>query len=384
MSRVYLDARAATGRMCGVSRYCHGLIPELVAQAPNLEFIIIHAEPSLQTFGGGAREVRVRGTTLPPTLASAGPLRRVFSRLGPADIFHGLFQWLPLGIRRGGLAPARTLVTIHDLIWIDYPDQIARIPGAAAFHRRVGELAMSYALRTADHVVCNSIATVNSVARFVAAKRCTPVHLGVSDVFRTPPAADARPPYDDPYVVAFGVRKPYKNIACLVRAFALVRQTHPDLRLVLIGDDGLSARTIKGLGLRPFVRIVPVPSDATVRDLIRGARVLVVPSLVEGFGLPAVEAMAVGTPVVVSNAAALKEVTGGAALVVDPTDPAAFARAISRILQDQALAERLAARGRARAAYFTWSRAAAETLRVYERLLKPVGSGAGSQGAASR
>ena len=111
-------------------------------------------------------------------------------------------------------------------------------------------------------------------------------------------------------------------------------------------------------------------SDDDVRAIVRGASVFVVPSLIEGFGLPAVEAMAAGTPLVVSDIDVLREVTDGAALTFDPADPARLADAILRALDDDESGRERVVRGRSRAAQFTWSRAAKGTLAVYEALLE--------------
>ncbi|MFN7985707.1 MAG: glycosyltransferase, partial [Vicinamibacterales bacterium] len=147
---------------------------------------------------------------------------------------------------------------------------------------------------------------------------------------------------------------------------------------VLLGGDGGVRADIARLRLEDVVDVRTHVTDADLRALIRGAQAHVVPSTVEGFGLPVLEAMALGTPVVTSDADALREVAGDAALSVRATDASALTASLSRLLTHPALRERLSAAGRARARQFTWSRTAAGTLAVYDRVL------GGSSSSASR
>ncbi len=375
MARIYLDARAASRVTSGVGRYCHGLIPELAAQAPQHEFIII-GPPAVAPLAASAnaRHVAAGGTggTL-PLLMSAPQLRRLFSRWGPADLYHALFHLVPFGIRRGEAAPKRVVVTLHDLIWIDFARQVETTVALAAWRRRLASVAIPYALGAAHHVICNSEATAKSAERWTSPDRRSVIHLGVGDDFFE---SDGEPAGDDlrlvphpAYIAAFGVAKAYKNIGCLVRAFAQVRTARPELRLVLIGGDGGVTHDIEREGVAHAVDIIRPMTDREMRALIRRAKVFVVPSIVEGFGLPAVEAMALGTPVVVSNAPALLEVAGDAALRFDASDPSQLAAVLNGLLADGDLQRKMAALGRLRAASFRWPRAASQTLAVYEHVL---------------
>src|SRR5207237_5757291 len=158
-----------------------------------------------------------------------------------------------------------------------------------------------------------------------------------------------------PSIVAFGVAKRYKNVGCLVRAFALISSEHPAARLLLIGGDGGARDLIDRLGLAERVIITGAVADAHLRTMIRDAAVFVVPSLVEGFGLPVLEAMALGTPVVVSDTPALREVAGDAALAFDPREPRSLASALNRLLVDEPLRDKLRTAGTARARQFDWA-----------------------------
>src|SRR5581483_5704097 len=149
--------------------------------------------------------------------------------------------------------------------------------------------------------------------------------------------------------------------------------SRPDVQLLLIGGDGGARDLIERGGLADRVRITGPLEDTELRALIRGVAVFVVPSLVEGFGLPVLEAMALGTPVVVSDTPALREVAGDAAIAFDPRQPPTLAAALTRVLNEEGLSSRMSAAGRERARQFDWRRTATETLAVYDRVLETSG-----------
>ncbi len=164
--------------------------------------------------------------------------------------------------------------------------------------------------------------------------------------------------------------KPHKNVERLVDAFHLARQGGLDsLRLVVIGDElsknASLRRAVHRYNLHKHVRFLGFLPDETLSAVYRLASVFVFPSLYEGFGLPPLEAMACGTPVVTSNVSSLPEVTGDAALLVDPTDASAIAAAITRVVTEPALREELRARGLARARQFSWERSVKEIRDIY-------------------
>jgi glycosyltransferase involved in cell wall biosynthesis len=176
-----------------------------------------------------------------------------------------------------------------------------------------------------------------------------------------------------PFLLYVGRRDPYKNLAGLVQAFARVRAERNDCRLVLAGAP--DARYMepetetRRLGLESAVIFTGHVGDAAITALYRNAAVFVFPSLYEGFGLPPLEAMAGGAPVVASNRTSVPEAVGDAALLVDPAAPAEMAQAICRVLSDRALAATLREAGLKRAASFTLRRQAEQTLAVYEELI---------------
>lgn len=372
MARIYLDARAANSTTSGVGRYCDALVDALVCQSPHHEYIVIAGpDVSARMASRGTRCVTAGGRGSVGLALSRPQLGRALRSYGQPDLYHALFHIVPFGIRVGAQAPTRIVVTLHDLIWIDHARAVASNAVTAAWRKTLGSSLIPYALGIADHVICNSDATAKSAARWLSPERRTVVHMGVGQAFLSSSASEsgAMATTAPPYITAFGVPKPYKNIVCLVRALHTLRRGHPNVRLVLLGGDGGARAETARLGLQSTVEVRANVSDADVRSLIRGAQVHVVPSLVEGFGLPVIEAMALGTPVLTSDAPALREVAADAAPCFPATDPAALASALSMLLSDASLRGALSDAGRERASHFTWSRTAAETLAVYDRVL---------------
>ncbi len=178
---------------------------------------------------------------------------------------------------------------------------------------------------------------------------------------------------DHQFVLYVGNIKPHKNLVRLIEAFDELRRTgFEELKLLIIGDEisKLPAlrRAVHGHKLHKHVRFLGYVSDDTLRVLYRLASVFVFPSLYEGFGLPPLEAMASGTPVVTSNLSSLPEVTGDAAVLVDPYDVASIVDGMRRVLTDPALAADLRRRGPERAREFSWARSVAKTRPVYEQV----------------
>ncbi len=200
------------------------------------------------------------------------------------------------------------------------------------------------------------------------------------------PGQDFRPITDGGQLEAtlrrYGVRRPYvlsvcrayvhKNLAGLLRAYAVLRGRRGDVQLVLTGEryraGGDLDRLTEELGLRDRVVFTGFVSNAELNALYSGADAFAFPSLAEGFGLPVLEAMACGTPVVASDASAVPEAVGEAGVVADARDPESFAAALARVLEDRALAAHCRARGAARVALFDWAASARRTLDVYREL----------------
>jgi glycosyltransferase involved in cell wall biosynthesis len=282
--------------------------------------------------------------------------------IGPADVVHATGLTVP---------PTRAplVVTVHDIAALDHPN----------LHppRQVREVAAQVAsLDRAAVVIASSQVTADRlVARGVDRDRITVIPLGLTVLPETdavPTGADGRP-IGSSYLLAVGETSSRKDYVTLLRALA--RRSAEGPLLVIVGpaggDEPLIRRTIDELQLQGrVVRLGPV-EDSVLAGLYRGATALCFPSIAEGFGLPVLEALGAGLPVIASDLPVFREVAGNAALFVPVGDDEAFANAFDAI-SERRLRTRLAAAGRERAAAFTWDRTAEATVSAYRRALATV------------
>jgi glycosyltransferase involved in cell wall biosynthesis len=234
------------------------------------------------------------------------------------------------------------------------------------------------AARSSNRILTVSEASKRDILRFfdVPPEKIAVIYNGIDERFHRQPAEEEivrvreRYQLQGDFVLYAGNVKPHKNLGRLLDAFHLLRQEGLDhLKLVVIGDEISKytdlRRTVHRHNLHKHIRFLGYMPDETLAVLYRLAAVFVFPSLYEGFGLPPLEAMASGTPVVTSNVSSLPEVVGDAAVLVDPTEPASIADGLRRVLTDPALAASLVTRGLARAAEFSWARSVAQIRAIY-------------------
>lgn len=352
----------------GVGVYIDNLVRELVRIDPVNEYFLLRWDP------GGLdlyRHERVQPVFLPHTRFvplmrwSEWPHRAEAQRLG-LDLLHYPNQF-------GGAflppAPAR-VVTLHDLTPLLFPEfhPWSRVTAFRVLLRR--------ALARAAHVIVDASHTKQDLVdrKLASADKVSVIPLGIGAAFSTPCDAGAAARFGLPerYILSVGVLEPRKNHIALLRAVQRLHAVGEAIHVVLVGRDGWNwedplARP-ELADLRPWVRVLRNVSETELVAIYRGASVFAYPSLYEGFGLPILEAMACGVPVVASNRSSLPEVTGDAALLINPTDPAALTAALGRTLGDPLLRDRLIAAGHARARQFSWQRTAEQTLAIYERI----------------
>jgi glycosyltransferase involved in cell wall biosynthesis len=277
------------------------------------------------------------------------------------------------------LCTVPSVVTIHDCIHLLFPQYL---PNRMAF--RYARYVMGSAVRQSSLVLTVSEASRADILRFYPATDPQKVHV-VPNAIDAELLEDPGPEETDRvreryqirgrFVLFAGNVKPHKNLERLIRAFARVRgqEGNEDLRLVLIGDDvGRYAslrRTADEAGVRQDVRFFGFVPHQTLAALYRMATVFAFPSLYEGFGLPPLEAMACGTPVVTSRISSLPEVVGDGALLVDPYSEEEIAQGIARVLDDEDLRQRLVERGLARAATYSWERSVRQIHAGYLKVL---------------
>jgi glycosyltransferase involved in cell wall biosynthesis len=296
------------------------------------------------------------------------PLECLSRRL---DVFHSTAYVLPL------ICPTRSVVTVHDLTFMLMPEAFRR--GNRAYLTTMTRLAV----HRADRVIAVSESTKRDVVRLlgVPESKVTVIYHGIEPEFRPLPpdevaAFRTRHGLPDRYALYVGTLEPRKNLPNLLRAYALARSkrgvTAP---LVLGGGKGWGYESIfqlvEELGLRDSVRL---PGYLPLADLplwYNGASLFVYPSRYEGFGMPALEAMACGAPVLTTRASSLPEVVGDAGLLVGPDDVEGMADAIAAVLNGGTLGERLRSDGLGRAGGFSWAEAAKQTVAVYRELGRP-------------
>jgi glycosyltransferase involved in cell wall biosynthesis len=266
----------------------------------------------------------------------------------------------------------RTVLTVHDLAFWRLPE--THSPASRAYYAGLRRSA-----HQASRIICVSQATRRDLleATGVADDKVRVVPEAPDPRFLLPPPPAEAPPGTGgagrPYLLCVGTIEPRKNLPAVFRALArLPQRERPELRVV--GAPGLDATAIQALparlGLNGDVRFLgPRPTDELVA-LYAGALALVYPSLLEGFGLPVLEAMGAGAPVIASNRSSVPEVAGDAAILVDPEDDRSIAAALQRVTTSPALRDDLRARGRARVTQFSWDKAARRTLDVFAEALQ--------------
>jgi glycosyltransferase involved in cell wall biosynthesis len=272
------------------------------------------------------------------------------------------------------------IITVHDIVPYLMRDDPEQCEYHHFYDRWVDNRAM-HSLRRADFLISISEYTKKMLVEHLgcAADKIQVILYGLDhEIFRPLPGDDAfRARYQlDPgcrYLLYVGSENPRKNLPRLVEAFAQVRSKFPNIRLLKVGTpENLEhyqklQRQIHALELDEAIRFINHPPQEDLVRLYSAADVFVFPSLFEGFGMPPLEAMACGAPVVCSNAASLPEVVGDAAITLDPLDIQGWADAIVTVLQDQDLSQDMRRRSIAWAGQFTWERNAHETLKVYEQ-----------------
>ena len=296
---------------------------------------------------------------------------------------------LPLRMRRDGArvvhGPANALplvsvglpevVTIHDLAIYDHPEWF---PSGQWFATRV---VVPQSVRRAGVIICPSEATKRATMRLfgVDAERCRVIPHGVETEFALPASPSvkaevkARYALPDRFLLQLGTVQPRKNYVTSLRALARI-PLQQRIPLIVAGAFGWKydavVDAVRELDLRDWVRFVGYAGMPDLPALYQLTQVVLFPSLDEGFGLPLLEAFAAGTPVVASNAGAIPEVAGDAALLSAPDDSEALADNILRLLQDRSLRDRQVAAGRARASLYTWSASAAAHRDVYQSVVE--------------
>jgi glycosyltransferase involved in cell wall biosynthesis len=359
----------------GIGRYAVDLLRSLIRTANDAEIVILSTEKSDPFHLRDLCEFHtISGCSTLPSILSIGglKLRSIASRIN-LDAIHD-----PNGVApfHGLPGSVRSVVTLHDAFAFIYPEHHNRLDTwRYRWH-------LPYAVRKSDAVITVSKCSQRDLVKHLSLdpNKVSVIHEGVHP--RYSPEGDEL--QDSRALAKYGVRPPYllyvgglndrKNVARLLQSFDSLSDDHPGVQLVIAGKRQWKTQSIeqafKSLSARTSVHFTGYLDDNDLPAVYRAATALVFPSLYEGFGLPPLEAMACGTPAIVSNRSSLPEVTGDAALLIDPYDTVGLTRQMDRILRDGALRESLRAHGLKRASQFNWDDAALQTLKVYETVVQ--------------
>lgn len=368
---IAIDARWIFPHLSGIGHYTQELIRALAHRPGPHRFTLIFRDPALLE-----RTAKETGFTQNPAftgrLVPTGPYSPMDQWVLPSrlkqwdvDVYHATNPMMPFR----GMGRIRRVVTFHDLIPLLFRDHAPRAKKNRLFP--VFKWIINTTAAKADAIIAVSESTRRDVLahlRIPADRRdrVRVIHEGVGGEFH--PAA--KPARADVEFLFVGRRDPYKGLVLLVRALAEVRRLNLPARLRVIGSDDPrypeARQEAAALGVDPHITWSGYVPEAELPQAYRAADVFVLPSRYEGFGLPVLEAMASGTPVICSNTSSLPEVAGEAALLIDPLRVESLAGAMREVVVSPELRTEMARKGLAQAARFSWDDTAAATLAVYE------------------
>ena len=380
--RIGIDVTSAVTQGGGIGRYTRELVKSLVRikEQNEYDYILFSARQPRQL---PVPEPIPQGPNIRYHQAPISQqwLYRLWHRLKvpvPVQLFTGRLNLFhsPDFVLPSVRGPIPTLLTVHDLSFIHYPETFT-----PALVRYLNQ-AVPWSIERATHILADSQATKNDLISVwnVPESKVTVLYSGVSRGFRPVTEKDllnaVRTKYklgDRPYLFSVGTLQPRKNYQMLIKAFKPLANEYPHCLLIAGGKGWLFEQMLaeterQGLGDR--VRFLGFVDDADLPALYSLSTLFVFPSLYEGFGLPLLEAMACGTPVLTSDSSSLPEVAGEASVTLPPDQPELWTEAIKTLLDDASKRTSLVAAGFLQSRQFTWMRAAKQLLSIYEQLLQ--------------
>ncbi len=359
-----IDAsRSVVQERTGTENYSLNLIRHLLALQSNHHYRLYFNRPPTYNLQPATCNLRIM------------PFPRLWTHLRlswemapcPPDLLFVPAHVLPI------VHPRRSVVTIHDLGYLYYPE------AHRLLDRLYLDLSTRYNARAATHLIADSLATKRDLIEHysIELNKITVVYPGYEEATFQPVRdgeliETVKVRYDivGDYILFVGTLQPRKNLTRLIQAFSNLQSPISNIQLVIAGKKGWLYekifRQVEERGLEGRVVFTAYVPETDLPALLSGARLFVFPSLYEGFGLPVLEALACGTPVVCSNVSSLPEVAGDAAVLVDPLDVEEMTAAIERVLGDEKLRAGLIERGFEKAKKFSWEKCAHETLGVLE------------------
>jgi len=373
--RIAFDARYISDRYHGIGRYAFCLLEALVDAAPEMTFVVFRGREKDSRFDweslASRRNIEILAGPWPLYWPHEQVLWPRLLQRARVDLFHTPYFVVPL------LSRIPVINTIHDLIFERYPEYMP-IKWSRPYYR----LLMESATRRAQQIVAVSQSTAEDLGHYYGTDgdRVVVIPEGVDLRFR--PIGDAvaleqlRARYNllRPFVLAVGTRRPHKNFGRLVQAYGLLSDA-AGFDLVFVGPadarfSDQARQVAQSSALNGRVKFLEWVPEADLPGLYTLADLAVIPSLMEGFGLPALEAMACATAVVAADTSSLPEVVGEAGVLIDPYDVAHLADTMGQLMGDPLRREQLGKSGRARAAGFRWDETARQILKIYAEVLQ--------------
>ncbi|GAB4028096.1 MAG: glycosyltransferase family 1 protein [Candidatus Microgenomates bacterium] len=351
------------GGVGGTETYARHLISALIKQLKSEDELIIYATRETAPTFTETKQLRV--VTL-PIYARNRVLRLLAEQiLLPFYLLHDHIDVIfSLGYSSPILHPCPAVVTIHDLNWYYHPEDFGGI------EKLVWQILTTTSAKTSNHIISISHATTDSLMRVlhIPDTKITTILHGSPEKKMV---KEGKSIIELPYLFTVLAGYPHKNLITLLQAFKEITKTNNELVLVVCGlsgrADSKSQKYIRDNGLENKVKILGYVDDNTLCNLYQNASIFVFPSAYEGFGIPVLEAMSYGVPVVSSNAFSLAEVVGNGGILVDPYNVAAYIGAVSKILKDSILRKDLIKRGQKRASELKWEKTATITLKIIKK-----------------
>ncbi len=362
MMRIGIDVSRLREEKRGVGHYLFNLLENISRLDKEDEFYLYSPRPiKFYPAQGGNWHYRFGHLPLPGSFWFQTEGKR-FIQKDKIDVFFGSCDILPLGLPK----EVKKVLVVHDLVFVLYPETMAN------YNRFVHKLFFAKSIKASDTIIAVSQATKRDIVKYfrVEPEKIFVIYEGVKEIFspsEEEKILNLRQRYDllKPYILNVGTLEPKKNHITLLKAFARLKV---DWDLVIIGKKGWKAEgffsALKELRIDERVKILGYLPAEDLPLFYAGAEIFVFPSLYEGFGLPVLEAMACGTPVICSNVSSLPEVGGDAVLYFNPSSVEELVSQIERLIGDSNLKEKLKEKGKKRAKEFNWQKTAEETLKV--------------------
>jgi len=371
--RIGFDAKRAFHNQRGLGNYSRDLLKILAEFHPEHEYLLYNPKPSSKNlFKLTANQQEIRpmgliGKKLPSLWRSYGICKNLAQE--KVDIYHGLSQELPFGIHRKSV---KTVLSFHDAIFMRYPEQYD------ALYRRTFIYKNRYSLEAADRIVAVSEQSKRDLTEFfgIAEQHIDVIYQGCNPLFRKVLSREelslCTQKYDLPrdYILTVGALEPRKNLLNLLKAYAI---GNPGIPLVIVGRETRYATTLKleaqKLGIANHIHFLQQVSNEDLPALYQSALIFVFPSIYEGFGIPILEALCSGVPVITSAGSCFNETGGEAAMYVNTLDPEAIAEAITGLCADSTIRNKMIEKGIAHSKLFTEDKIADRWMSLYKSLI---------------